>query len=253
MELSPPANLGRTATPAPALSRGLALLAALDAQPLQTLEALASRLELPKTSVYRLLTALQQIGMVRKTPDKRYEVLWTLRPLHDGSTLFRERLFKALPTLCVDTKSTIEWHEPVAEGMKIIWQENPDVELRLQARPGSVRKWERDLDAVISLGYAFYPDAPKPKPSVRIYVSNGVSRPATQKEAARLIADAKETHIASDPAFNIHAIRRHAIAVFRDEKFLGVLALAESYRFQRPHPASFFIGKLQEFLSQLRR
>lgn len=221
-------------TPAPALGRGLAILAALGQDSPQSLESLVTRLKLPKASVFRLMATLETLGMVRRTPQKTYEPLWQLQPATDPLTLLRNRLEARMPALCEESRCTIEWYEPGPEGMRLVLQKNPESELCVKVRPGYVRPWGDELEAVSRLGYAFYPDAPDPVPMDH-YPTNGEKHPLPLAKVRAQIALARREENAFDPAYNSNAVRRFAVAVIEDGQFSGVLALAEAYHFtQRP-------------------
>ena len=242
-----PLLFSRADTAAPALNRGLAVLAVLGAGSPLSLEALASRLKLPKASVFRLLGTLQQIGLVRKTPEKSYEALCVLRPLADARSLYRERVEKLLPEICRATGWTAEWYEPSALGMELIAQANPDREVRVQARPGFVRRWGEEFDAVARLGCAFAAEAPG-LTGLHGYVSNGVIEKIPKKRAEEMRNEARRQGWASDTPFNSNGVRRSAIAALEDGTFRGVLTLAEAYHFSAPEKADRFLNELRAAL-----
>lgn len=227
-----PLLLSQAESTAPALNRGLALLAVLAEEGPMTLEAAAARLRLPKASVFRLLGTLQSIGLIRKTADKRYEALWALQPLHDPRELFRERVAKRMPALCERTGCTVEWYEAVADGMKLVAQVNPESELRVQAKPGFLRAWSLEFEAVARLGHAFAETAPAVE-NTRMYVENGVLKSISRKEARQMLETARRDQSAVDLAYNTNGVRRLAVAAFEDGQFRGVLALAEAFHFSR--------------------
>lgn len=216
----------------PALSRGLGLLLCLGNRSPLSLETLAARLALPKASVFRILSTLQQHGMVRKTADKLYEPLWKLQPMMEEKARFQDLLPAAMDRLCKQMGCTIEWYEPAPEGMRLLRQAHPESEVRVLIRPGFVRLWESELEAVTRLGYAFAPKAPSPSPSLVYYPVNGTSSRTPVRESRKSIARARSEKSAVDKYFNGNGIRRYAAAAFRQNTFLGVLALAEPYRFQ---------------------
>lgn len=244
-------SLSRAETPAPALNRGLALLAVLgNNQKPQSLDNLAGRLQLPKASVFRLLSALQDVGMVRKTPDKCYEPLWTLQPLEDKHALFRQRMEQRMQGLCTRTGCTVEWYEPDPQGMVLVTQVNPNSELHVQARPGFIRSWDDEFEAVARLAYAHDPQAPVIH-SIRMYVSNGVLKNVPKKEIERLLKDARRTGTSSDQAYNTNGVRRHAIALIQDKTFYGVLALAEAFHFSEIDRSSDLMDQLNNTRKEL--
>lgn len=251
MKLLDPARLCETPSAAPALNRGLAALVALGSHGSPfSLDTLASALKLPKASLFRLLETLQQLGLVRKTADKCYEALWTLQPLTDYRSLYRQCIESHFPSLCEMTGCTVEWYEPTKMGMVLIRQMQPDSELRVQAKPGFLREWGREFEAVARLGYAFANQAPEMN-VIRAYVTNGVCKTLTQKEARRQLEDARTKHMASDMAYNVNGVRRCGVAVFDESGhvFLGVLALAEVHHFSKRPAAHTFLRQLTQTLN----
>jgi DNA-binding IclR family transcriptional regulator len=237
-------------SPAPALSRGLAVLVMLGGETALSLEALSQRLELPKASVFRLLETLQKTGLVRKAPDKSYEALFALRPLTDATGLFRERVEKEMAGLCRRLEVTVEWYEPTTEGMRLTSQANPECELRVQAKPGFVRRWGEELDAVARLGYAFAPQAPSPVRAFR-YAANGVTENLPVRIARELRDAARQALTAADAYFNTNGVRRCAVAVRPDGDFRGTLAIAEAYHFSQPSRTEHFLNELTKIARTL--
>lgn len=242
MKFNDPMAFCQAETSAPALSRGLAILASLAQEAPLSLDHLATRLELPKASVFRLLGTLETVGMIRKTAQKTYEPLWQFQPAADERALLRNRLETRMPALCEATGCTIEWYEPAPEGMRLILQKNPASELCVKVGPGFVRLWGAELEAVTRLGYAFYPQAPAPAP-MDFYVANGEKTTLPPSEASPLIAEARAESRAADLPYNTNGVRRLALAVQDSDsgEFLGVLALAEAYHFsERPDFQTYF-------------
>ncbi len=251
MKLADPLDFCRRASTAPALNRGLAALGLLgeEGKPL-SLEIMASRLRLPKASLFRLLDTLQNLGLVRKTPDKWYEALWALQPLRDPRLAHRHTIECHLPNLCAATGCTVEWYEPAADGMVLTLQSHPDSELRVQARPGFVRRWNEEFEAVARLGYAFASQAPELS-SPGVYVANGRFRLLGRATARRYLTEARARRQAEDEFFNSNGVRRCAVAVFSEpeDEFLGVLALAEVCHFSNRPPARSFLPTLAALLN----
>ncbi|PTX97497.1 hypothetical protein DB346_21110 [Verrucomicrobia bacterium LW23] len=239
-------QLATATTTAPALNRGLAVLAALCQEAPQSLDSLAIRLALPKASVFRFLATLQKIGIVRKTQDKRYEPLWALHPLADERTLMRAAVAQALAALCNATGCTTEWYEPALDGLRLEQQANPDTELCVKVRPGFTRMWSGEFEAVLRLGYAFAPQAPAPAPSLRVFVANGRVESVPEGATAAMLAECRRDRATADIFFNSNGVRRCAAAVFSrgSGAFLGVLALAEGFHFSRRTEQAEYIAML---------
>jgi DNA-binding IclR family transcriptional regulator len=250
MELGNPQHLARLKSTAPALNRGLAIMTMLNQNSPLSLENLNSQLNLPKASLFRLLQTLQTSGMIRKNPDKAYEPLWSLSPLHDASTLLRQHLEKNMPALAHKTSCTAEWYEPHPEGLKLLLQFHPDNEARVQAKPGFIRPWQVEFEAVARLGHAFCPTSTNPT-STSLYTSNGKLTRIGSKEISRLLKLATTQKTATDLAFNTNGVRRTAAVALHQKKFIGVLALAETYHFKKTNPLKTQLPELQKILAHL--
>ncbi len=233
---------------APALNRGLAILATLGKDVPRSLENLSEELALPKASVYRLLETLTSIGIIRKNADKRYQALWQLQPIGDPMALYRQSMQSKMDLLCNSTNCTVEWYEPCAEGMRLILQSNPDNELCVKAEPGFLRDWSTEFEAVARLGAAFAEEAARIT-KTKAYLRNGLLKPLSQAEISRQRKAAESERTAHDTAFNTNGVRRLAAAAFdADDNFLGVLALAEIYHFNRRNLTRSFLQQLKTTL-----
>lgn len=250
MKLMTPQVFARAETEAPALARGLAVLTALGVRSPLSLEALSADLSLPKASVFRLLGALQEIGLVRKNPEKGYEALCVLRALADEPSQYRERVERKLPEICRAAGATAEWYEPAREGMRLVSQNLPDTEVRVQARPGFIRRWSEEFDAVARLGYAFDPQAPAPE-RLRQYVSDGVKEKISKKDALSCVAEARNENAASDLHYNTNGVRRCAVAAVENGVFRGVIALAEAFHFSRSKCEGRYLDLLKKSLLEI--
>jgi len=251
MEFLDSITLAAAETPAPALSRGIAVLRTLALEPVLSLEVLASRLELPKASLYRLLETLQDAGCVRKTADKKYEALWVLKPVSDVHRSFEDCLISQMKRLCRQTGCTVEWYEFSTEGMKMMRQELPDAEVCVKARPGLVFAWGDEFNAAAQVGYAFASGAPVPRGSLGAYRANGVLVKMPLARVKREIRAVRENGFGRDHAFNTMGVRRWAVPVHREKKFSGILVVAESFRFQPSHDPDHDLQLLRETSNQM--
>ncbi len=246
MEL--PSNLNSAA---PALTRGLAVLATLEDGREVSLEAMAGNLKLPKPSVFRLLGALQELGLVRKNADKRYQALWKLVPFEDLRTLRRQRLEAPMRELCQVTSCTVEWYETSNRGMELIRQEVPETELRVQARPGFIRTWNEELDCVALLGHAFSGKPLVKSTALNSFKKDGLREPISLALAHQKMTKAQREKTACDPAFNHNGVRRVAVPLFQNNQFYGVLALASIYRFRPPLQPKQLLELLKKFTKEI--
>ncbi len=222
---------------APALSRGLTLLHTLNQAPPYSLEALSARLNIPKASALRLLETLEANGLVHRRADKRYEPLYSLQPVGDLAANFRNTLQPQMAELSQRLGHTIEWYEPTDTGMMLVLQSVPQTEVQVVARPGFLRDWFTEHEAVTRLGFAYAKQAPTVQAS-QTYISNGKRHNLSNTEALAQVKAAKASGKTYDKAYNTNGVRRAAIAALQPrDRFHGVLAVAEAHRFdQRPSP-----------------
>jgi len=238
-----------TNSPAPALARGLHLLDLLQRLPGASLEQLAREVPYPKPSLFRLLQTLVDCGMVEKSPLLRYFPLRTLQPFQPQADLFPARLEHLLKQLCSLTHSTVEWFVQSEQGLVLDRQEHPDSEIRVFARPGFLREWQGEFDAIAMLGYAFAPLAPMYERG-RAYIRNGSWEALTPNRARLHIERARDKGVASDLAFNANGIRRTAAAIFAPD-WRGILSIAIAYRFDRNPPPEALETQLLEAIPTL--
>ena len=240
-------RLRHAETAAPALDRGLALWVLLIGESPLSLEELSGRLDIPKASTLRLLGSLCRLGMIQRLPDKRYEPLWGLRSLVNPRTRLREEIASRLDLLSQATQSTTEWYEPEPEGMVLILQHHPKGEVRVQIRPGFCRSWPHELEAIVTLGLALAPGAPVMTTAQR-YVENGVQGTIHRAEIDKLLAHARKTKTAFETFFNSNGVRRCAVALMDGTRLLGVLSVAETYRFRETRKPGHWLPLLLENL-----
>jgi len=235
-------------TSAPALSRGLAVLATLGERSPCSLEALSSELSLPKASTLRLLDTLEAIGLIHRRPDKRYAPLWELQPVGDTRANFRQVLQRRMDDLCRKLGQTIEWYEAADDGMQLVLQSIPQTEVAVRARPGFIRDWSKEFEAVTRLGVAFAKQAPRVNTSTA-YLANGQLQTLSKEQIQAQLASAESKKQAFDKAYNTNGVRRLAVAVFdSSDTFMGVLALAEVFRFGKRPSSTSLLNQLQSII-----
>lgn len=220
----------------PALVRGLSVWRLLAAEGPLPLETVRSRLGLPKASCYRLLETFCRLGYARRDERRAYRMLWELRPLTDPGLALTTRVEALLPRLARSLAKTVEWWVPTADGMALRLQVAPeDAEVHVQARPGFLRPWGEELDAVAQLGYALAGEAPALARTVLHHRRHGVRERCPPGQARSAVRLARERRWASDQCYNANGVRRHAVAVMRGNVLGGVLAAAELPRFGTGH------------------
>ncbi len=242
------------ASAVPAFARGLSAMRLLADEGPLAMEAVASRLSLPRSSTFRLLETLRVLGYAERDPAKRYRLTWSFRP--DEISAFAPRLSSAMKRLADALGVTIEWYESSARGMELRLQHFPTrAEVLVQARPGFVREWNAELDAVARLGHALVPSAPALKAGVHHYIRDGQKSRLPLREARALLAAARQHESASDTAFNPFGVRRAAVAVRLPGGVLaGLLVAASSLTFdpKAPTPARL-VAALRETVATLVR
>jgi len=222
------------AAPVPGLARGLELLRHLATGAPRTLQELAAATGYPKASTLRMLETLRQAGVVRREEEtRRYRATARLLPLPEVARGFPEELAETLSALAGRSGFTAEWWEPTAEGMKLASRaEPPGGEVAVKARPGFLRRWQGELDAVACLGQAFAAGAPAPAAELWNYAAAGQRRRLTPKAIREAVRRAHATESAADAAWNSNGIRRLAAACrpATGPTLRGVLSLALTFR-----------------------
>ena len=212
----------------PGLSRGVQVWRVLCDQGEASLEQVTQRTGFPKASVLRMLQTLcalqlvdrsEQTGLYRATA----RIVYSSGPAPELEARVRRTLEQLSATLHV----TAEWFEPGEEGLLLSMRESPaEAEVTVKARSGFMRKWNDELEAVASLGYAFWPAAPKTRSSLWIYDPRGRRVKLTPAESKARIDKARATGTAVDTCYNSNGVKRIAAAVVRNGNLVGVLALA---------------------------
>lgn len=217
---------------APALRRGLEIIALLQRIKNASLEELARLTGYPKSSVMRLMEVLQEEGIVCRDPEsKAYRLLVGLCPV--GEAGFHAQVQSTLRKLAQATGQTAEWYLPCPEGMRIAERyEAPQAETGVRAGIGFVRPWRGELDAVAACAAAFFPQAAQNActeavDAYEVYQEPGVRRQIPQAQAERIIATARTNGYYVDQVVNNNHVRRIAAVIMQNEAPCGVIALAE--------------------------
>lgn len=230
-----------TTPPVPALLRGLSVMRLLSAEGPLALEAVATRLALPSSSTFRLLETLRSLGYAERDSARRYRLIWTFRAGEGASAAFTARLATRMEQLAETLGVTIEWYEAVPAGMELRSQRLPTrAEVRVLARPGFVRLWNTEFDAVARLGHVFAPQAPALRARLTLFKRDGMTSRLPLVEARVLAAAARAARTASDTAFNSNGVRRAGAALLLpDGSLAGLLVAASSITFdpKAPSPA----------------
>lgn len=245
-----------TTPPVPALVRGLAVMRLIDAEGPLTMETVADRLALPRSSAFRLLETLRALGYAERDPARRYRLVWTLRAGEGASAAFNTRLAAVMEQLADSLGVTLEWYEPSSQGMELRLQRLPShAEVRVLARPGFVRYWNTEFDSVARIGHAFSPVAPALKSGLTVFKRDGHVSRITLREARDLAATALKTRTASDACFNKNGVRRSAsVLLLPGGVPAGILVAAFSLTFDPAAPSpSRIVSTLRQACAELSR
>jgi DNA-binding IclR family transcriptional regulator len=214
--------------PAPALTRGLAVIKQLAVEGQSTLEQLALRGRWPKSSTRRYLLALERAGVVRQDPSSKVwhlqQHLVAFHPVHgDPLASWRSRLGR----LARDFGQCVEMYRVGADGVVLEDRADPVIrDIQIAARIG----FRRDLgecDATALVVFAFSGrEAGGKAPAWRW--KGGRRAPVMRVERERLLGAVVREGVAVDGEFNEHGIRRFAVGLFDDTGGLaGILAVAQ--------------------------
>jgi DNA-binding IclR family transcriptional regulator len=216
---------------APALARGIEVLRALADGGAQTLQELARRVEVPKSSLLRVLDTLIALDCARRDgATKRYESCCRLVPVPPSPRSRRRRLDRALHALARDTGATAEWYVGTESGLTLVQRaEPPSREVRVLATIGFRRSLGPELEAVACVGLAWHARGTGPRRGFWAHIADGKTGRLPPARARALIRSAAGTGCALDLAFNAQGVRRMAAVVLAGDTPLGVLALATSY------------------------
>lgn len=214
--------------PAPALTRGIALIRQLSLHGQGTLEDLARRGGWPKSSTLRYLQALQQSGITEQDPVSK---IWHLREhltafapdSGDVIEFWRGRI----GSLCQDLGHCVELYRVAAGAVTLIDRVDPLVQdKQLSARIGFVRD-PSECDATALLFFAFSGQKTTPK-DLSWRWCDGERANVRASERDNLLREARISGTAIDPEFNLNGIRRFAFGLFTPDGTLGgILAIAQ--------------------------
>jgi DNA-binding IclR family transcriptional regulator len=236
--------------PAPALTRGIAVMRALQgASQGLTLDAVAEATKAPKSSLLRVLRSLELAGWVCRAQDRRYRSLVEVRPVDPAAGLsWATVLEDALQQLGHRLGLTVEWYEPEGAALVIRWRrENAVGSVQVKAQLGFVRDALGEMDAVARHLVAFGGVAPGPE-AWRYERGQRSSLGARQRTALANAADP----VNQDNEYNSNGIRRLAAAVRQgDGSLVGVIALPEAYTPDADRRREERIVALTETLNQL--
>ncbi len=240
-----------TPDPAPALTRGLAILAALTSKGASTLEALVSETGFPKTSVLRLLSALCDCGAVERDElTKRYSAKISLtQRVETGMTLIH-RAREVMSGLSQQFGHTCELYRKLAGGLTMIERVEPDtVTVTATARIGHYR----DLTEIESLDlvYRSWADDAQQAPRKQLWQwdEHCKAQPIKINKLNQLVRQTTSQGYAFDLTINPNGVRRYSVPIFdqHDSQTLwGILTMAQVVHPANPQPNTQIINALTD-------
>jgi DNA-binding IclR family transcriptional regulator len=221
---------------APALTRGVAILRRLERDGPQSLEQLTRQTGYPKTSVARLLKAMEQMGLVcRDSKTRAYRADVALRPINSPRRWLCEHCALTLDTLCEKVTQTVELHQYDSGRLTMIDRREPqDAVVKASARIG----WQRDLDeldALTQVVLAFGRCDPL-EPATRYWHwKHDRHQSVSLRRLREVVKHAAETGAAVDLGVNSHGVRRYAAPLLTSaDQLAAVIAIAEAVNPNHP-------------------
>lgn len=220
--------MNREKDPAPALTRGLALIRQLSREGQGMLEHLAQRGGWPKSSTLRYLQALELAGVVEQDPASK---VWHLRerlvPLSQSDQSLLESWRDRLGGLSHELGHCVELYQTDPTGVTLIDRADPLVlDKQLSARIGFVRDLS-ECDASALVYFAFSGHKPAAG-DLRWRWRDGGRARVQDAERSRLLRETRHSGIAIDQEFNINGIRRFAFGLIdRNGALEGIVAIAQ--------------------------
>jgi len=236
-----PANTHRSA--APALTRGLVLLAWLGEQGGGSLEQLARSTGYPKSSLLRLLQTLEQMGAVSCDPStKRYTPL--VRIMDIAGRQDQHRLFQRQMTeLCERLGHSLEAYRWTGQGLMMVNRWEPDsAGVRAVARVGYVRNL-CELDC-LSLIYRtqINPDY-RGRSGCWSWDERAQRVTLCSRDISPRLDEARKQTVLVDPGINPNGVRRYA--VWLGSPLALILAVAQVVHPSRPQKSEDIVHQLQ--------
>lgn len=220
--------MNREKDPAPALTRGLALIRQLSREGQGMLEHLAQRCGWPKSSTLRYLQALELAGVVEQDLSSK---VWHLRerlaPLSQSNQSLLESWRDRLGALSHELGHCVELYHTSPSGVTLIDRADLLVQdKQLSARIGFVRDLS-ECDATALLYFAFSGRKSAAGDLSWRWIDGERAR-VKAAERNRLLRETRRSGIAIDLEFNINGIRRFAFGLIDGAGALeGIVAIAQ--------------------------
>lgn len=213
-----------------------------------TAHAVIQRSGLPASTVYRLLTELEDLGLVYRTADKRLHPNFRFERLLSMGTLAPERLTTACARISDTLNSAAE--VIVLQGQNLFWhlvRQHPMQAIRPRAHKGYVRE-TRELDSITRLALAHCPvDFVEQHWDTTAFYDVGVAHePVAWDRVREILAGVDRGGMQFDLEGNAKGVRRFCVAVRDGARIACLLTVAEAATPLRETPAH--IARIRELL-----
>lgn len=196
-----------------------------------TAQEVVERAGLPASTGYRILTELQDLGLVHRAAERRLIANFSFhRRLHCPG-LEPEVLARACAKLSSDM--TVAAEVVVLSGHNMLWhivEQHPDQAIRLRAFPGFMRG-AYELDSISRLALAHRPleTLEKSWDTGGFYTAGVDRRPLDWAEAREMIAAVDPQDMQYDMMGNAKGVRRYCVAIHGpDGGMICLLTVAEA-------------------------
>ena len=196
-----------------------------------TAQELVERSGLPLSTGYRIISELQDLGLVHRGPDRKLLPNFTFQRRLMSPYVDIEYLATACKALSESLNSAAE--VVILNGQNLLWhivEQHPDQEIRLRAHSGFLRS-THELDSISRLALAHLSLADIEKRwDTSAFFSTGLDRQPMSWEDVRDALQAVDTNeVQLDMMGNAKGIRRFAVAIHGSEGELAcLLTVAEA-------------------------
>ncbi len=216
--------------PAPALTRGLRLVAILSSEGACSLDRLAKITGWPKASILRLLQALINAGVAeRETSTKRYRTLLKFIPGDSRAQRMREKCRNHVTWLATCAKQPVEVYAHTTGGMTMIDRAAPEqAPLPIVARLGHTRP-RFELDAVNQIYLALIIKDMNPTGSYHAYFREKKST-VPAHTVTEILEQVAKRGVSIDLEVNRNHVRRFAAPIYnKSSTCIGALCIAHCH------------------------
>ena len=212
-------------SPAPALTRGIAVLRLLATEGSSSLEQIAAATDWPKSSLLRVLEALEMAGVVTRDPvSKRFSAIQQLVAMPGSGLDLRAACATPMPQLAESLGATVELHQWDGAVLTLIDRAEPEGErASVRARIGFRRNLD-ELDALTQVCIAWGGCRVRP---THAFEDDARRVRLTLRRTAEIVDLARERGFGADLGCNSNGVSRQAVPLCtHSDELIGVLAVA---------------------------